>query len=144
MYYAKNRSYRIAERLRKLREREESNARMAAKILAEEVNINIFSLIIDLGYWFYRLLQDKRQERIDIITQLQEQEFIEQNVQNDIAKKEKQAQVKKEVLDALDAQLQFKKDAAEQQRRWEIEFRKEVRLCEKYMDNKNMWMSKLK
>ncbi|XP_075971919.1 uncharacterized protein LOC142973795 [Anticarsia gemmatalis] len=92
----------IAERERKQREKEELNQRIAAKILADEA---------------------ERQARVDIIKLLQEQEYLEKNVQDDIKEREKMERVRRETKDALTAQMENRKRLAREEKKKEAEFR---------------------
>ncbi|XP_028163375.1 meiosis-specific nuclear structural protein 1-like [Ostrinia furnacalis] len=94
----------IAERERKMRMKEELNQKIAAKILADEA---------------------ARQDRENIIKMLQEQEFLEKNVQDDIAARAKQERVRTDTKSALTAQMDTRKRLAQEQREREAEFRKE-------------------
>ncbi|CAH0725399.1 unnamed protein product, partial [Brenthis ino] len=95
----------IAERERKMREKEEMNHKIAAKILADEAS---------------------RQERENLIKLLQEQEYLEKNVQDDIAEKNKFELVKSYTKQSLTAQMENRKKLEKEQKEREAEFRKSV------------------
>ncbi|XP_013184530.2 meiosis-specific nuclear structural protein 1 [Amyelois transitella] len=93
----------VAARAEKMRQKEELNARIADKILADEA---------------------ERQDRENIIKLLQEQEFLEKNHQDDIAAALKLERVRVDTKTSLTAQMENKKRVAEEQRKREAEFRK--------------------
>lgn len=72
------------------------------------------------------LLQAARQEREDIIKLLQEQEYLEKNVQDDIAEKAKSERVKKETKEALTRQMETKKRLEQERKQREAQFRIDV------------------
>lgn len=95
----------VAERERKLKIKEEINKKVATKLLGDEA---------------------ARQERDDIIKLLQEQEYLEKNIQDDIAEREKAARVKQETMTALTAQMETKKRLQREMKQRETTFRKEI------------------
>ncbi|KAL0882688.1 hypothetical protein ABMA27_001111 [Loxostege sticticalis] len=95
----------IAERERKMRMKEELNQKIVDKILADEA---------------------ARLERENIIKQLQEQEYLEKNVQDDLAERAKLERVRTETKDALTGQMDTRKKLAAEQREREAEFRKQA------------------
>ncbi|KAJ8727769.1 hypothetical protein PYW07_001888 [Mythimna separata] len=95
----------VAERERKMRIREELNEKMSAKILADEA---------------------ARQERIDLIKLLQEQEHLEKNHQDDLADKQKAERVRRETMEALTAQMEEHKRAEQNRKALEAQFRKDT------------------
>ncbi|XP_059047785.1 meiosis-specific nuclear structural protein 1-like [Achroia grisella] len=95
----------IAARQEKLRKREEFNARIGDKILSDEAT---------------------RQERENIIKLLQEQEYLEKNVQDDIAAKEKLTRVTTDTKEALTNQMETRQRLAKEQREREAQFRKQA------------------
>ncbi|CAH0605683.1 unnamed protein product [Chrysodeixis includens] len=95
----------VAERARRIKMKEECNKKIADQILADEA---------------------ARQERTNIIKLLQEQEYLEKNVQDDIAEKEKLERVRRDTKDALTAQIQERRAAERARREKEADFRKET------------------
>ncbi|KAJ0178607.1 hypothetical protein K1T71_005382 [Dendrolimus kikuchii] len=94
----------IAERERKMREKEELNQKIAAKILEEEA---------------------ARQDRENIIKMLQEQEYLEKNVQDDIAEREKMERIKTGTKEALTSQMENRKRLSKEEREKEADFRRQ-------------------
>ncbi|OWR46662.1 putative Meiosis-specific nuclear structural 1 [Danaus plexippus plexippus] len=92
----------IAKREQKVREKEELNKKISDKILADEA---------------------ARLEREDLIKLLQEQEYLEKNVQDDKEEKEKLERVKKETKTALMTQMAEKKREQKMIRDRERDFR---------------------
>ncbi|CAG9795039.1 unnamed protein product [Diatraea saccharalis] len=95
----------IAERQRKMRMKEELNEKISAKIMADEA---------------------ARQDRENIIKQLQEQEYLEKNFQDDVAERQKAERVKTDTKVALTAQMDSRKRLEAEQRIREQEFRKKT------------------
>ncbi|XP_049869849.1 meiosis-specific nuclear structural protein 1-like [Pectinophora gossypiella] len=95
----------VAARQRRLAEKEAINAKIAAKLLADE---------------------DARQERDNIIKLLQEQEYLEKNINDEIAENEKTDRVKQETKEALTKQIEEKKRLAQEQRAREVDFRRQT------------------
>ncbi|CAG4914484.1 unnamed protein product [Colias eurytheme] len=95
----------IAERERKMRERDELTQKIAAKILAEEA---------------------ERLERENIIKSLQEQEYLEKNVKDDIAERNKMEFVKKDTRESLISQMENRKRLQQAEKEKEMVFRKET------------------
>ncbi|XP_026737320.1 meiosis-specific nuclear structural protein 1-like [Trichoplusia ni] len=95
----------IAERERRIKVKEEFNKRIAAQILADEA---------------------ARQERTNIIKLLQEQEYLEKNVQDDIAEREKLERVRRDTKEALTAQMRERRDAQRERTEKEAAFRRET------------------
>ncbi|XP_013142010.1 PREDICTED: meiosis-specific nuclear structural protein 1 isoform X2 [Papilio polytes] len=94
----------IAERERKFREREMLNEKIAAKIMADRAAIL---------------------EREEIIRSLQEQEYLEKNVKEDIAEMTKSSRSKQATEAALSLQIQARRKLAQEQKEKEANFRKE-------------------
>ncbi|XP_069358489.1 meiosis-specific nuclear structural protein 1-like [Maniola hyperantus] len=93
----------VAERERKLREKEEINKRITDKTLADEA---------------------ARQDRENIIKLLQEQEYLEKNVQDDIGERAKSERVKTDTKQALTSQMRTRQTLQREQREREAEFRR--------------------
>ncbi|XP_073943349.1 meiosis-specific nuclear structural protein 1-like [Choristoneura fumiferana] len=94
----------VAERERQMRIKEEINAKIAAKIMADEA---------------------ARQDRDNFIKLLQEQEHLEKNVQDDRAQRRKAEFTKTDTKQALTAQMDAKKRLIHEQKMRDVEFRKE-------------------
>ncbi|XP_013170579.1 PREDICTED: meiosis-specific nuclear structural protein 1-like [Papilio xuthus] len=94
----------IEERERKFREREMLNEKIAAKIMADRAAIL---------------------EREDIIRSLQEQEYLEKNIQEDIAEVKKAARSKRDTEAALTMQMQARRQRALHHSQQEADFRKQ-------------------
>lgn len=71
-------------------------------------------------------LQAARQERENLIKLLQEQEYLEKDVQDDIAEKNKFELVKSDTKQSLTAQMENRKKLEKEQKEREAEFRKNV------------------
>lgn len=95
----------VQERERKMKLKEEINEKMSAKILADEA---------------------ARQERTNIIKLLQEQEYLEKNLQDDVAEKMKLEHMRRSTKEALTEQIEERKQAVIDRRRIEAQFRKET------------------
>ncbi|XP_047984015.1 meiosis-specific nuclear structural protein 1-like isoform X2 [Leguminivora glycinivorella] len=93
-----------AERERRERIKEAINAKICAQILADEA---------------------ERQDRDNIIRELQENEVLEKQIQGDIAEGRKQEFVKASTMTDLTAQMDLKKREAELERQRQVDFRKE-------------------
>ncbi|XP_068631288.1 meiosis-specific nuclear structural protein 1-like isoform X1 [Battus philenor] len=93
----------VAERERKVRERELLNEKIAAKIIADQAAIR---------------------EREDMIKMLQEQEYLEKCVQDDIAERDKALRTKKDTDESLTQQMEMKKKLEMEQKKSEANFRK--------------------
>ncbi|GBP01255.1 hypothetical protein EVAR_68031_1 [Eumeta japonica] len=63
-------------------------------------------------------------KRADLIKRLQEQEYLEKNMQDEVAEIKKERSIKRETKDVLTWQMQSRIDAATQERAREVEFRK--------------------
>ncbi|XP_053603751.1 meiosis-specific nuclear structural protein 1-like [Plodia interpunctella] len=94
----------IEARNEKMRQKEELNAKIAAKILADEA---------------------ERADRENIIKLLQEQEYLEKNYQDDLAEARKLERVREDTKTSLTTQMENKKKTAAEQRIREAEFRKQ-------------------
>ncbi|XP_045535052.1 meiosis-specific nuclear structural protein 1 [Papilio machaon] len=94
----------VAERERKFREREMLNEKIAAKIIADRAAIL---------------------EREDIVRSLQEQEYLEKNIEEDIAEASKAASNKRDTEAALSLQIQLRRQQALQQVEKEAQFRRQ-------------------
>ncbi|KPJ21073.1 hypothetical protein RR48_00308 [Papilio machaon] len=97
--------WKVAERERKFREREMLNEKIAAKIIADRAAIL---------------------EREDIVRSLQEQEYLEKNIEEDIAEASKAARNKRDTEAALSLQIQLRRQQALQQLEKEAQFRRQV------------------
>ncbi|XP_023940656.2 meiosis-specific nuclear structural protein 1 [Bicyclus anynana] len=95
----------IAERERRLREKEEKNKIITDKILRDEA---------------------ARQERENIIKLLQEQEYLEKNVQDDVAERSKLQRVRADTKHALTSQMEMRRMLRREQQIADGEFRKQA------------------
>ncbi|XP_061710965.1 meiosis-specific nuclear structural protein 1-like [Cydia pomonella] len=93
-----------AERERCERIKEEINAKICAKIMADEA---------------------ERQDRDNVIKLLQEHELLEKQIQDDIAAGRKQEYVRASTMTDLTAQMDLKKKEIELEKQRQFEFRKE-------------------
>lgn len=74
----------------------------------------------------YYYFQAAREDRENIIKMLQEQEYLEKNSQDDIAERQKTERVKKETKEALTSQMENRRRLAEEEKKKEAEFRRQV------------------
>ncbi|CAG5041218.1 unnamed protein product [Parnassius apollo] len=93
----------VAERERKLQLKEKLNEKVVAKILIEE---------------------ESRREREEVIRMLQEQEYLEKGIQEDIAERDKTESTKKQTKEVLTQQMETKQRLEKEQKEREANYRK--------------------
>ncbi|CAF4959029.1 unnamed protein product [Pieris macdunnoughi] len=94
----------VAERERKVREKEAINGRITAKILADEA---------------------EQQKRENIIKMLQEQEHLEKNVEDDARERDKAERTKRDTRESLMSQMENRKRLAKEEKEKELVIRRQ-------------------
>ncbi|XP_022825425.1 meiosis-specific nuclear structural protein 1-like [Spodoptera litura] len=95
----------LAARDERMRKKEEFTEKMSAKILADDA---------------------KRQDRMNTIKLLQEQEYLEKNFQDDIAERNKAERVRHDTYTALTKQIEDRRRQTSDGKQREAEYRKQV------------------
>ncbi|XP_045447203.1 trichohyalin-like [Melitaea cinxia] len=97
----------VAEREKKMQLKDESNEKVATKMLADEA---------------------ARQHRDDLITQLQYQECLERNIQDDLEEEERVQKAKTETKEGLLSQMEYKKNSVLEEQERDAGFRRSMEL----------------